>query len=478
MVFDCFVFFNEVELLELRLRELWDVVDRFVIVESTLTHANKPKPLYYQVNRSRFERYQAKIEYVLVEDMPDGADNWARENHQRNCIARGLTGCRPEDTVLISDVDEIPNAEVVGRCSQFSAPCSFQQEYCCFFLNFRGGKWNGTTLCRFKDLAGKSVQYWRDRRDQLPRVANGGWHYTYLGGAQRVITKLEAYAHQEYNNKSIKDGRLIQYAMITGRDLLGRGMTFEVMQPDLLPRTVQANPEFYKPLMALRTEEKPGLYGTACPERQKRRMKKLAGSVRHLHGVIVDMGCGDGPFTVPIANEVFPADVFAVDTWGGHHQASVGHASPEGGARCDSLPQFACNIRHMTRNNVFPFIMTSADFLHKLNNPVKFCRIEASPDEACMCAEIRGVVRLLVDGGVLCGELRGGAGQSLRELLRGVKVEDDFWYWRKPCGWGVKTWVRLLLAYLPAVAMRTRIGRWILPRTYAVSASEALQLMG
>jgi hypothetical protein len=113
MIYDCFTFFNELELLELRLHELSGVVDKFVLVEATRTHSNQPKALVYQENRARFQEFHDKIIHVVVDDMPNAKNAWALENFQRECIARGLVSCRPDDLVLVSDLDEIPRATTV-----------------------------------------------------------------------------------------------------------------------------------------------------------------------------------------------------------------------------------------------------------------------------------------------------------------------------------------------------------------------------
>ena len=95
MLYDTFPFFNELDLLEIRLHELASVVDRVVLVEATRTHSNLPKPLYYAENRARFAPFADKIIHIVVEDTPDTADAWAIERFQRDCILRGLQNCRP-----------------------------------------------------------------------------------------------------------------------------------------------------------------------------------------------------------------------------------------------------------------------------------------------------------------------------------------------------------------------------------------------
>ncbi len=113
-IFDCFQFYNELDLLEVRLAELYLVVDRFVLVEATYTHAGAAKPLYYADNRARFAAYADKIVHIVVAEDPGGFA-WNREAYQRDAILRGLGECRPSDMILISDADEILRAPVVER---------------------------------------------------------------------------------------------------------------------------------------------------------------------------------------------------------------------------------------------------------------------------------------------------------------------------------------------------------------------------
>src|SRR6185312_15373656 len=128
MIYDCFMFFNELELLELRLHELSGVVDKFVLVETTVTFTNKPKSLIFQENLSRFKKFQDKIIHIVVDDMPKSSNPWTLEKFQRDAIRRGLNDCRPDDVVLVSDVDEIPRAktlvEAAGKMKYPHGPIS------------------------------------------------------------------------------------------------------------------------------------------------------------------------------------------------------------------------------------------------------------------------------------------------------------------------------------------------------------------
>ena len=124
MIYDCFTFYNELEILKIRLHELSEVVDKFVIVESNKTFQGQDKPLFFADNRHLFAQFESKIVHKICE-MPESgtvilssrstSDAWAREHYQRNFIATALGDIRDDDLVMISDVDEIVSAEALRR---------------------------------------------------------------------------------------------------------------------------------------------------------------------------------------------------------------------------------------------------------------------------------------------------------------------------------------------------------------------------
>ena len=128
MIYDCFTFFNELDLLEIRLNVLNDVVDRFVLVEATKTHSGKDKPLYFNDNKERYKAFQHKVIHVIVDDYPPFVTAWTYENHQRNAILRGLTQANPDDAIMISDLDEIPRPDLVCTHAQAKTTVLFIQK--------------------------------------------------------------------------------------------------------------------------------------------------------------------------------------------------------------------------------------------------------------------------------------------------------------------------------------------------------------
>ena len=117
MVYDCFQFFNELDILKIRLNVLHSVVDKFVISEATTTFSGIPKPLYFEENREMFREFEDKIIHVVVEDTPEG-NTHVRDTFQKNAVGRGLKNCKPDDIIIFSDLDEIPNPEKIKEILQ------------------------------------------------------------------------------------------------------------------------------------------------------------------------------------------------------------------------------------------------------------------------------------------------------------------------------------------------------------------------
>lgn len=202
-IFDCFQFYNELDLLEVRLAELYPVVDRFILVEATYTHAGAAKPLHYAGNRARFAAYADKIVHIVVAEDPGGFA-WNREAYQRDAILRGLGECRPSDMILISDADEILRAPVVERLRRepdegatFFAP---HLDIFLYFLDLKApDPWVSVAAAPWeliRRIGANGARYLAKQGIGRP-VPDAGWHFTWMGGADRFRAKLEAFAHRE-----------------------------------------------------------------------------------------------------------------------------------------------------------------------------------------------------------------------------------------------------------------------------------------
>jgi predicted O-methyltransferase YrrM len=236
-VYDAFVFFNELELLEVRLHELADVVDRFVLVESPLTYSGKPKPLHFDLSRGRFAPFLERIAHVVVEDVPRPATPFEREAHQRDAIARGLKDCHPDDLVLVSDVDEIPRAGAVRAGGPGVRVLAQRLAY--YFLDTACPEpWCGTRLLSYADFLRRGgAQAVRHTPGEV--VPDAGWHFSFMGGAERIREKLGAYAHVEL--ASFADAGHVRDRLRDLGDLFNRGIRWAPVSPDTLPAHVLHN---------------------------------------------------------------------------------------------------------------------------------------------------------------------------------------------------------------------------------------------
>jgi hypothetical protein len=196
MIIDCFTFYNELDVLKKRLKYLDKVVDKFIIVESTVTHRGDEKKLFFDENKKDFDEWLDKITHVIVRDNPDDKNPWSRENHQRNCILRGLDNCNENDLIMISDVDEIPNREAIKLPDGIQVltynMIAFQYSFK-FIQNIE--PWFGTVLTTFKFLKTTSPQNLRDTRWSNTYYQNAGWHLSSFGDAEFAANKNFHFAH-------------------------------------------------------------------------------------------------------------------------------------------------------------------------------------------------------------------------------------------------------------------------------------------
>jgi hypothetical protein len=208
-VYDCFPFFNELDVLEIRLQELWDVVDVFVLAESNLSHSGKPKEYIYENNKERFAKYASKIRRIQVDDMPDTKDSWVREKYQRWSTGKGLTDVSPEDLIIVSDVDEIPRAEAITMIKEdenvwaryiLTIPM-FQ--YKINYMKIRDiVKQPNIMVCRAEYFTNSQQEReytfpWIQKPEDLVFIDHAGWHFTYFGDNTHAITKIQNFAHTE-----------------------------------------------------------------------------------------------------------------------------------------------------------------------------------------------------------------------------------------------------------------------------------------
>lgn len=235
------MFHNEFVLLEIRYALLHDVVDRFVIVESTGTHTGRPRrPVLsdYLLSRPEMRR---KCTVVVVDDAPETTDPWVRETHQRNAINRGLGGARRKDIILVSDADEIPSPEAILAVQAcFEDPktdlVALRQLFAYFRFNMvTNTTWFGPVAMRHDcDLSPQEVRSRREGSGRITHVIrSGGWHFSYLGDQSKFEEKLASFSHQE---AMVQQAKSLKVADLVARraDPFGRDIKWRVIDPGWL----------------------------------------------------------------------------------------------------------------------------------------------------------------------------------------------------------------------------------------------------
>lgn len=230
-IYDCFCFYNEFEILKMRLEELWDHVDYFVLVESIETQRGDTKPLYFENHKESFSKYLEKIIHVKIEEHHPEFSFWERENYQRNCIMRGLKKCKACDIIIISDVDEIPRPslfpQAICKLSQIKtasikggypviAGVTMEQMLYFHQLNRRpadlaswgGGLWHGTVFTDYENLILVDPQYFRNYRSHFPYISNGGWHFTWMGGRDYIRLKAKSVVEGNPDTATLSDAEV------------------------------------------------------------------------------------------------------------------------------------------------------------------------------------------------------------------------------------------------------------------------------
>ncbi len=228
-IFDCFMYFDEDVVLDVRLNFLNNYVDKFVVVESEYNHKGERRSPQFDINK--FSKFKDKIIYILKKDVPEGIEHitnsddkneiyrksifnsWKRENLQRNNIMEGLTTADQEDWIIISDLDEIPNLRNINFNKIEKKIVLFKQDmmYYKFNLKLDNFVWIGAKSCKLKNLRSpqwlrdvkcKNFGWWRidtwfskKKYQNMEFIENGGWHFSYLKTPAEVEKKLKSYLH-------------------------------------------------------------------------------------------------------------------------------------------------------------------------------------------------------------------------------------------------------------------------------------------
>ena len=302
-VFDCFIFFNELDLLELRLNVLDSCVDYFVIVESAITFQGEDKEFIFEKYRGLFAKFEKKIIYFKVEkygmdfsnlpyiDEPRNTDEkilnkiyrfiddcphfdkarefwWGNDFFQRECIWRALAVANPgaDDLIIISDVDEIPSSETISALkttiSHNTLVCLRQHEFCYYLNYYHNSDWIGSSCflySSYPDVSLNAIRFSTKRDEGLSPIIvnNGGWHFTSIGGIAAIKKKIQSWGHREFNTRATLSS--VEYNVRHGYDIFRRPgfgqLSYLPMKHGMLPAFLVANANRFKHLLGPEIEE-------------------------------------------------------------------------------------------------------------------------------------------------------------------------------------------------------------------------------
>ena len=241
-IFDCFMFYDEEVVLDIRLNTLKNSVDCFVIVESKFYHNGKKRDLKFNIDN--FPKFKDKIIYIVQDEEPldletvkkdddEGTKSYKfifnahkRENFQRNLISKGLVKSNEDDLIMISDVDEIPNLKDLNVAKVNNKIVIFEQSIFYYKLNryLEGFTWHGTKACKKKNLKSpqwirnvknKKFNFWRldtffseTKHINKIFIKEGGWHFSNIKNPADIENKLKSYLHHrdfEVENIDLKE---------------------------------------------------------------------------------------------------------------------------------------------------------------------------------------------------------------------------------------------------------------------------------
>jgi len=290
-IFDCFMYFDEDVVLDLRLNYLDKYIDKFIIVESKFNHKGEEREPLFKIKN--FNKFEKKIVYILLDQQPSGieqinsSDNNSeqtrkyilnsikRENSQRNGILKGLNDASDNDWILISDLDEIPILKNINFNEINNKFLFFQQDmfYYKFNLKLNNIKWIGTKACKkinlknpqwLRNIKDKVYPWWRldilfseNKYSDIKKINKGGWHFSYIKKAHSIEKKLKSYLHhREYDlnpigEKTIQDlinnKKAIYNLKLDMRswNKIGTGGDLSVIELDELPEYISLNKNIF-----------------------------------------------------------------------------------------------------------------------------------------------------------------------------------------------------------------------------------------
>lgn len=208
-IYDCFTYYNESDIVEIRFEELHKVVDFFVVIEASETFTGVHKEYCFDQLVDINKKYKDKIIRIKINFPDKNMSPWEREFFQRNCVTEFLFeyNVLDDDIIILSDADEIPRASIVENISSYNLPTRL--DVCQYFWNFN---WKVPDHCnqgarpivsKFSDI--KKIGPQNLRAETVDMIPKAGWHFSFFGELEKVKNKIESFAHTEYDKDDYKD---------------------------------------------------------------------------------------------------------------------------------------------------------------------------------------------------------------------------------------------------------------------------------
>ena len=236
-IYDCFQYFNEDHVLDLRFNILNEKVDYFIISESTKTHQGRDKKLNFNINN--FSKFKHKIKYIVADyqkkinfENHTGGES-VIEQHQRNSLSEGLINANDSDLIILSDSDEIPDLTKLNQIKENTKFTAFSQMMFMYKLNIQNlneSNWIGSKMSlkknfpnpqKLRNLKFKEYPFWRFDKTRL-QIIKGGWHFSFLQKPSEIAKKIKSYSHGEFNKEQITDEKKIEEKIAKNEDIFGR----------------------------------------------------------------------------------------------------------------------------------------------------------------------------------------------------------------------------------------------------------------
>lgn len=267
-IYDCFMYFDEDLLLNLRLNILYDYVDQFIILEAEEDHQGNKRKLNFDIKK--FKKFSKKIKYIPLKKINIDPSikikkNWdpghLRDQSMRNSFKEYLNDAQPDDWIIISDLDEIPNPKKINDFKSSDKYAFFKQNFYYYKFNIINKSqpyWFGSRICVKKHL--KSPQWLRNIKikkysffkkfflnKNYKVIEDGGWHFSFIKSPERIIKKINSFCHGEFNKNEFKDIEKIEKKIFELKDIFDRPIEYAKVEVDnSYPKYFLQNIEKYK----------------------------------------------------------------------------------------------------------------------------------------------------------------------------------------------------------------------------------------